>query len=104
MELTLLLGQAIDNSNENEFNWPLAVFLVGFFLAFAIVVSVALWQGLATWRARMSIARERAYAALADKAVHAEEETLRSLRSVLAELAEIRQCTAEVERLMKEVG
>ena len=79
--------------------------LVGFiFLCIAIVIGLIVWQGFATWRARMSVAREDAYRALAEESNRSHQRTADRLESVVAELSDIRQRTAELERLLKEVG
>ncbi|MCI0439918.1 MAG: hypothetical protein L0177_12410 [Chloroflexi bacterium] len=104
---------------ENDFNWPLAIFLVGTTGALMAAVSVLVWQGFATWRARMSVAREEAYRKLAEEATQAQiriadnlekvvatqaqVRLVESLEKVVGELAELRKRTAEVERILKEV-
>lgn len=69
----------------------------------AIVVVVSI-QVAATWRARMSVAREDAYRRLAEQATNAQQETSRQLAAATAELATIRERTTSLERLLKEVG
>jgi len=81
-----------------------AVAALGFFFAIAIIGSVLIWQGMATWRARMSVAREAAYKQLAEDSVRAQERTADRLERAVAELTDIRQRTSELERLLKEVG
>ena len=102
MELATLFLQA--DGSDDGFGWPLAIFLVGFFICIAIVLVAAIWQGFATYRARVSVAREGAYRQLADDAIRAQERTADRLDRAVADLAEIRQRTAELERMLKEVG
>jgi|SRR3990172_9540403 len=105
LELLGIAAQTVDGRQiDDEFNWPLAIMIVGVMFAFATALSVLVWQGLATWRARMSIAREEAYRELAEQAVAAEQETDRNVKTIIADLADIRQRTAEIERVLKEVG
>lgn len=98
-----LQPEQLDNGGDFD-GWPLAIFLVGFFLSIAAVLIVAIWQGFASYRARVSVAREGAYRQLADDAIRAQERTADRLDRAVAELTEIRQRTAELERMMKEVG
>jgi len=91
-------------AGDDGFGWPLAIFLVGFFTCIATVLVVIIWQIFMTYRARMSIARESAYRQLADDAVRAQERTADRLERAAADLSELRQRTAELERMLKEVG
>jgi hypothetical protein len=105
MELATLFLQAEPlPSSEDGFGWPLAIFLIGFFTCIAAVVVVVIWQSMVTYRARMSIARESAYRQLADDSVRAQERTADRLDRAVSELTDLRQRTAELERMLKEVG
>ena len=84
-----------------DFNSSEAIAALGFFFAIASIGSVLIWQGMVTWRARMSVAREAAYRQLADDSVRAQERTADRLDRTLAELTELRQRTAEMERMLK---
>ena len=99
----VLQAQPVVDSGES-FNTSEALAALGFFFAVATIGSVLIWQGMATWRARMSVAREAAYRQLADDAVRAQERTVDRLDRAVAELTELRQRTAEMERLLKDVG
>lgn len=72
------------------------------FLATALV-AVVIVQAAATWRARMSVAREEAYRELAQAATTAQQETSRQLESLTAELRVVRERTERLERLLSEV-
>ncbi len=92
-------------SNGDDFEgWPLAIFLIGFFISIAVVVTVIAWQFFATWRARMSVAREEAYRSLAEESTRAQHRVADRLEAAVAELTDIRQRTTELERMLKEVG
>lgn len=91
-------------SGDDGFGWPLAIFLIGFFICIAAVVGIIAWQLFATWRARMSVAREEAYRALAEESARAQQRLADRLDSAVAELTDIRKRTAELERMLKEVG
>jgi type VI protein secretion system component VasK len=71
---------------------------------FFAAVIVVVWQLAASWRARMSVAREEAYRKLAEEVVAAQRQTSQALEQTAAELVELRARTAEVERVLKEVG
>lgn len=96
-----LFLQAADDGFEG---WPLAAFLIAMFLTIGAVIGVIVWQLFATWRAKMSVAREEAYRSLAEETTRSQQRTADRLESVVAELTDIRQRTAELERLLKEVG
>lgn len=106
MELLTFFLQAepINVRDDDGFGWPLAFFLVGLFLCLASVLVVGIWQGFSSYRARVSVAREGAYRQLADDAIRAQERTADRLDRAVAELTEIRDRTAELERMLKEVG
>ncbi len=105
MNWTALVLQVAPQVDGGEsFNSSEAVAALGFFFAIASVGSVLIWQGMVTWRARMSVAREAAYRQLADDSVRAQERTADRLDRAVAELTDLRQRTAELERLLKEVG
>lgn len=91
-------------SGSDDFTWPLSVFLVSFFVVLGSLLSVGIWQGLATWRARMSIEREAAYMRLAERSVAVEEQTAAHLATLRTELVSLRERTVEVERMLREVG
>ena len=84
--------------------WAEAVFVLGSFLAIMAAVIVIAWQAFVTWRSRMSIAREEAYRNLAEQVTQAQGKTADCLEKATADLADLRQRMAEVERILKEVG
>jgi hypothetical protein len=75
-----------------------AILLVG---VFAVVV---VWQIFATARAKMSVEREEAYKKLAEDSAQAQRLVAEGLTKNTAELSLLRQHTAELERMLKEVG
>ena len=86
-----------------ETSWPdAAVAMTGVLLvlsvAVALIVAVA-----ATLRARMSVQREVAYRKLAEDSTAAQHRTADQLERAIAELADLRSRTGEMERLMKAV-
>lgn len=98
-----LLQVFAQSGDIDEFNWPLAIFTLGSTVAVFATASIVVWQLFATWRAKMSVAREQAYQDLATEAKRSIERTAQQLERATTELTEIRQRVAEIERLMREV-
>lgn len=98
---SLLLAAATDTPPDMD--WPTAIFLIGAIATMTIGLVVAVWQGLATWRARMAVARDRAYQDLAADLASFQARITQDIERTLLELSEIRQQTAEIERLLKEL-
>jgi Tfp pilus assembly protein PilO len=74
-------------------------------MAFLLVlIVVVIVQGAATWRARMSVAREEAYRRLAEEATRAQQQTAEQLERIRAELSTVNERTASLERVLTEVG
>ena len=93
---------------EDEFsNGEVAVAIVAMiavFLTVTVIVTVVVWQIFSTARARMSVAREEGYRKLAEQSTEAIERMAAQLDRQTAQVAEIQTRTAELERLLKEVG
>jgi hypothetical protein len=84
---------------------PIAVVAVsGVFLALTVVASLIIWQVGATWRARMSVAREAAYQQLATEATQAQSRTANAVELTNVTLNDVRTRLTEIERVLKEVG
>jgi type VI protein secretion system component VasK len=64
--------------------------------SFALVI-VVVWQVAVTWRARIVASRDRAYQQLAEEAVATQ-------RQAAADLADLRERVASIEKLLREVG
>ncbi len=92
MNTTLIAAAQADES----LAWPEAIIASVAVASFLIGFVVVIWQLLATYRARMSITRENAYQALAER-------TTASQERIAADLAELRVKVSTMERLMKEV-
>lgn len=93
---------------EETVNWPEAVIalsaIVTGTLMITIIITVVAWQLFSSWRARMSVAREQAYQRLAQESVEAQRTAAEGLRVMAADIAELRQRAAEIERMLREVG
>lgn len=77
--------------------------IVGTIGVFLTIIVVA-WQFFATARARMSVAREEGYRQLAEQSTAAIERMAAQLDRQAVQIADIHTRTAELERLLKEVG
>jgi hypothetical protein len=85
-------------------SWPEASIAIAGIAFVTIVISVLLWQIFATGRTGLSAKRENAYQRLAEESAEAQNRTATALESTASELADLRQRTAELERLLKDVG
>jgi uncharacterized membrane protein YccC len=79
-------------------DWPQAAIAIAGIALVGSVVIIALWQALATWRARMSGSREEAYRRLAEQVVEAQRESAARLDQLLAELRALREALASPAR------
>lgn len=84
-------------------SWPEAAIAITATAVFFALLMVVIWQVLATWRARMLVAREEAYRKLAEQATEAQSRTAAALEQALAEIKIVRQETEEMRRLLREV-
>jgi hypothetical protein len=87
-----------------ETSWPDAVVAVGGVTMITVIVAVAIWQAFASWRAKMSVAREEAYRQLAEESAAMQRQVGDSLALTTRKLEDLDHRTAELERLLKEVG
>jgi Na+-transporting methylmalonyl-CoA/oxaloacetate decarboxylase gamma subunit len=85
-------------------DWAQASIAIAGITFITIVVSVLIWQIFATGRTGLSAKRENAYKKLAEESAEAQNRTAAGLEKTAAELADLRQRTAELERLLKDVG
>jgi hypothetical protein len=84
-------------------SWQETVIATSTMVLATVLIVVVIAQVAATWRARMSVAREEAYRHLAEEATAAQQGTARQLESVAQELASIRERTRHLEDLLREV-
>jgi Tfp pilus assembly protein PilO len=85
-------------------SWPEAAIAIAGILFITTVVSVALWQIFATGRTGMTTSKEKSYRKLAEESAELQRRTAASLEKTATELEELRLRTAELERLLKDVG
>ena len=84
--------------------WQEALMGASALLFTGAIVIVVIVQVAATWRARMSVAREEAYRRLAEEAAAAQRNTVDRLDEIRTELATVQERTTRLERLLSEVG
>ena len=85
-------------------DWSDAAIAIAGISFVTIVVSVLIWQIFTTGRTGLSAKRENAYKRLAEESAEAQNRTASALEKAASELADLRQRTAELERLLKDVG
>ena len=69
-----------------------------------IVISIIVWQLAGAWRTRMAVGREKAFQELAHEMAESQRRTAAGTQQILDELADLRSRTAEIERMLREVG
>lgn len=83
--------------------WQETVMGASTMILFTALVVVVIVQVAATWRARMSVAREEGYRRLSEEATVVQQRTSQQLEAIHAELAAVRERTTALERVLKEV-
>jgi 5-bromo-4-chloroindolyl phosphate hydrolysis protein len=77
-------------------------------IAFAViivaVIAVAGLVGIGMYRARYAAAREEGYRTLAERSADSTQATAEELKGVRAELGEVRQRLAALEKLLSQIG
>ncbi|MGH3013019.1 MAG: hypothetical protein ACRDLZ_04525 [Gaiellaceae bacterium] len=86
-----------------DIGWPEASIAIAGIAFITIVASVLIWQIFATGRTGLSAKRENAYQKLAEESAGGQNRTAAGLEQTAGELSELRQRTAELERLLKDV-
>jgi len=94
----------LQTSSGSDLSWQEATAAVAFFTFIMAIVIVLIWQGLATWRARMSIAREDAYRRLAEENLNAQTRLSVQQQRIADDLTSINERVAGIEKLLKDVG
>jgi len=77
---------------------------VGGIAMITVITAVAIWQVLASWRARMSIAREDAYRKLAEENLSAQTRLVVQQQRIADDVTSINERVAGIEKLLKDVG
>jgi hypothetical protein len=94
-----LLQTAVDTGE----SWPdAAIAMAGITMLTAIAV-VVIWQVFASWRARVSLAREEAYRKLAEQTSSTQQTTVLQLGELTEGMADLRTRVTAIEKLLREV-
>ncbi|GAA0556613.1 hypothetical protein GCM10010172_44450 [Paractinoplanes ferrugineus] len=77
-------------------------------IAFAVILGAAILMaglvGIGIYRARYAAAREEGYRTLAGRSADGSQATAEELKGVRAELGEVRQRLAALEKLLSQIG
>ena len=98
-----LLQSGTDGLSDQEAEVAMTAIFMGAVLI-TIVASVLVWQLVGAWRTRMAVGREHGYQELVDEMAKSQRRTDTNLQRVLDEMVDLRNRTAEIERMLKEVG
>lgn len=99
-----LLLQAADDGVTTEEAWIAITAIIAGCTLVTVVAGIAAWQLIGAWRTRMAVGRERAYQELSDEMAKSQRRTETATQRLLDEMVELRNRTAEIERILKEVG
>lgn len=80
------------------------IVVVGLLMTLTAVLTVLIWQGFATLRARTGATHEADYRALAEQTAEAHTKTLQELRTLRVEVSELRERVFAMDKLLREVG
>lgn len=83
--------------------WPDAMIALGGIAMVTIIVAVVVWQLLASWRARMSLAREDAYQKLAEESAQMQKTMADDQRRMAEQLDSVNTRLASIERILQQV-
>ncbi|MBB2740555.1 UNVERIFIED_ORG: nitrate/nitrite-specific signal transduction histidine kinase [Microbispora rosea subsp. rosea] len=84
-------------------DWTEVVGAVGLFALITTVISVTVVQLAATWRAKVTLAREAEYRKLAEGAAQAQEATERRLAELGERFGQMQTRLASIERILEQV-
>ena len=85
-------------------DWAEASIAIAGIAFVTVVVSILIWQIFSTGRTGLSAKRENAYRKLAEESTEVQKRIAATLERAVAELTDLRNRTAELERMLKEVG
>lgn len=95
----MLLQEASSSGTE----WPDAVIAAAGIAMVTAIVVVGIWQIFASWRARVSAAREEAYKDLAARFATTQEQLVAAQGRVATDLSEVKARVENIERILREV-
>lgn len=97
--LFMLLQDAPDTGTQ----WPDAVIAAAGIAMVTAIAVVVVWQFFASWRARVSAAREEAYRDLSARFADTQEQLVADQGRVAADLSEVKARVENIERILREV-
>jgi hypothetical protein len=68
-----------------------------------IVLVVLVWQGLATYRAKVNIQREETYRKLAEKVAETEEKSVETQQKTIEVLDDMRTRLISIEKMLRDI-
>ncbi|WP_026424155.1 hypothetical protein [Actinokineospora inagensis] len=83
--------------------WQEALGVVGVFVLLTTVITVAIWQLAASWRARAALSREYAYRAPAESVAATQVANEQALGRLNAQLDDVQARLAKIERVLVDV-
>jgi hypothetical protein len=96
------------DSNDVWSGWGSVILAACAVVAFMTMLTVVLWQVFRTWQARLdarvTLARDEDYKALAEQSTTAQKRMASEQERLSADLGEIRNRIASIEKMLAEVG
>jgi hypothetical protein len=96
--------QTSDNAMSSEETAIAIVAIIAGSIMVTLIAGIVSWQLLGAWRTRLAVGREKAYQELAHEMAEANRRASAGIQQVLDELSDLRTRTAEIERMLREVG
>ncbi|MFE9659099.1 MULTISPECIES: hypothetical protein [unclassified Streptomyces] len=87
----------------NPRDWQEVIGTAGIFGTVFVVVTIAVWNMAATWRAKAVLARDYEYRTLAEQATRHQGAIEQRLIAIDEHLADLRTRVHSVERVLKEI-
>lgn len=94
---------AAGEPSQTGMTWQDVTFILGITVVVFFVGAFLVWQIFVTWRARAAVSREDAYRKLAEDISASQTRSADDLARTRAELTDIRERLAEIERMLREV-
>jgi hypothetical protein len=95
-----LLTQVPEGGGES---WSESAIAIAGIAMVTVIAAVAIWQVFASWRARMSIAREEAYRKLAEESATTQRRLLDLQDSLLGAISDVRTRVTGIEQTLRQI-
>ena len=87
--------------------WGSVILVVSTTIAFMLIMAILVWQVFKTWQANMehraTLARDRSFERLADKAVYTQQKLLEQQEKLLLEMNSVRDRVTGIEQKLAAV-